>query len=303
MTSTSMSPCLALRFKWKGTKSYTVSMANPHFTEDLPFQHYTLKHRLIAWISMHVFDTATYTVRHGLLKGAKRRGGLGWIPSVLSRGILTAEDQFWSGLNLSGMTVYDIGAFQGLLTLFFALRAKTVISFEPNTQNRKRLVENLTLNGIKNVKVRDVGVGSLRETRKMVLTPLMPGGASVDGRAGENLLRAGVRTLVEEVSIVTLDQEIAEANLPSPDFIKIDTEGWEIEVLRGAHNTLQMHKPMLFLEMHGETVSEKKRKVAEILSFLWNLNYRRIHHVETGTAITPENASVAMEGHLCCHSC
>src|ERR1017187_1843289 len=45
---------------------YTRRMADPNLKEDLPFRHYTLKHRLIAWISMHLFDTATYRVRHGL---------------------------------------------------------------------------------------------------------------------------------------------------------------------------------------------------------------------------------------------
>jgi hypothetical protein len=46
---------------------YTGRMADPNLEEDLPFRHYTLKHRLIAWIRMRLFDTATYTVRHGLL--------------------------------------------------------------------------------------------------------------------------------------------------------------------------------------------------------------------------------------------
>src|ERR1700688_1640008 len=80
---------------------YTQGMASPQLKEDLPFQHYTLKHRLVAWISMHLFHTATYTVRHGLLKGMKRKGGLGWIPALFSPGIMTAEQQFWSGLDLS----------------------------------------------------------------------------------------------------------------------------------------------------------------------------------------------------------
>src|SRR5271157_2033926 len=143
-------------------------MADPDPKEDLPFRHYTLKHRLIAWISMHLFDTATYTVRHGLLKGMKRKGGLGWIPARFSPGIMTAEHKFWSDLNLSGLIVYDVGAFQGLLTMFFASRAKAVVCFEPNAQNHQRLMENLTLNGIGNVKVRKAGVGSRRETRRMV---------------------------------------------------------------------------------------------------------------------------------------
>jgi hypothetical protein len=50
----------------------------------------------------------------------KRKGGLGWIPAAFARGIVTAEQQFWYGLDLNGMAVYDVGAFQGLLTLFFA---------------------------------------------------------------------------------------------------------------------------------------------------------------------------------------
>jgi FkbM family methyltransferase len=275
-------------------------MADSDLKEDRPFRHYTLKHRLVAWISSHFFDTATYTVRHGLLKGMKRKGGLGWVP--LSPDLMTAEQWFWFGLDLSGMTAYDVGAFHGLLTMFFASRAKTVVCFEPNTQNHKRLVENLTLNGLKNVDVRKVGVGSRHEMRRMAGSPLMPGGASVDGKTVEELLRTGMRTVVEEVAIVTLDEEVARAGLPKPDFIKIDIEGWEIEALRGARNTLCSHKPMLFVEMHGETIREKRRKVAEIVAFLWEINYRHIHHIETGTTITPENASVAMEGHLYCHA-
>ena len=101
-------------------------MAAPDLNEDVAFRHYTLKHRVVAWISLHLFDTVTYTVHHGLLKGMKRKGGLGWAPKMFSPGIETAEHRFWSGLDLSGMTVYDIGAFHGLLTLFFASRASEI---------------------------------------------------------------------------------------------------------------------------------------------------------------------------------
>ncbi|MBZ5724546.1 MAG: FkbM family methyltransferase [Acidobacteriia bacterium] len=275
-------------------------MAGPELKEDLPFRHYPLKHRVIAWISLHLFDHATYTVRHGLLKGMKRKGGLGWLPAMFSPGIVTAELQFWSGLDLRGMTVYDVGAFHGLLTLFFASRAKAVVCFEPNTQNYKRLMENLTLNGIKNVEVRKVGVGSRREMRRMVRDPLMPGGASVDGEIVEELLRARVGTVFEDIAITALDEEIPQAGLPAPDFIKVDVEGWEVEVLLGARNTLELYKPALFIEIHGETLREKRRKAAEVVAFLWAIDYRQIRHIETGATITPENTAVAMEGHLYC---
>src|SRR5882724_9643023 len=252
--------------------------------EDRQFQHYTMKHRVVAWISMNLFDNFVYTVRHGLLKGKKRRGGLGWMPVS---GTETAEHRFWNNLDLSGKTVYDVGAFQGLLALFFASKAKTVICFEPNAQNAKRLMENLALNGIANVQLRRTGVGSKSGTMKMVGDPLMPGGSSVDARIIESLLQSGAGTVIAEIPIATLDEEIPAAKLPPPDLIKIDIEGWEIEALRGARNSLISYKPELFLEMHGETIREKKSKVAEIVTFLWEAGYRRIEHVETGAAITP----------------
>lgn len=281
---------------------YATEMADPHLNDESPFRHYSLKHRLTAWISMHLFDSKIYTVRHGLLKNMKRKGGLGWVPAVFSPGIVTAELEFWSHLNLDGLTVYDVGAFQGLLTLFFASRAKAVVCFEPNTQNHQRLMENLQLNGLNNVMVRKVGVGSRSETRRMAASSLMPGGSSVDHQAVEQLLRDGEDTVVEEISVVSLDEEIPKAGLPAPDFIKIDIEGWEIEALHGARNTLELHKPALFLEMHGATAREKKHKVAEIVAFLWEINYRHIRHIETGTAIKPENTALAMQGHLYCQT-
>jgi FkbM family methyltransferase len=177
-----------------------------------------------------------------------------------------------------------------------------VVCFEPNTQNHQRLMENLTLNGIRNVEVRKAGVGSRRETRRMVGSPLAPGGASIDEKAVAELLRAGVQTVDEQISIVMLDEEITQAHLPAPDFIKIDIEGWEIEALKGMRNTLELYKPALFLEMHGETVREKKRKVAEIVAFLWEINYRSIRHIETGSMITPENTAISMQGHLYCQT-
>ena len=274
-------------------------MADPSLNEDLPFRHYTLKHRVIAWISIHLFDGVSYTVRHGLLQGLKRKGGLGWLPGMFASGVETPESRFWKELDLKGLTVYDIGAFHGLLALFFASRAAKVVCFEPNAGNYKRLMENLALNGFRNVSVRKTGVGSRREMLKMAVNPLMPGGSSVDARMVEKMRRSP-DTIVEEVSVVTLDEEIREANLPAPDFIKIDIEGWEIEALRGARQTLVAYKPALFLEMHGESIREKKQKVAEIVAFLWEINYRNILSIETGTPITLENTLVAMEGHLYC---
>jgi hypothetical protein len=127
----------------------------------------------------------------------------------------------------------------------------------------------------------------------------MPGGGSVEPKTVEQLLQSPAGIQKEEIQVTTLDMELA-AGLPAPGFIKIDIEGWEIEALRGARATIMGYRPALFLEMHGETWNEKKRKVAEIVACLNEFGYRDIRHVESGLPITAENSDAAAEGHLYC---
>jgi FkbM family methyltransferase len=256
--------------------------------DDLPFRHYSLRHRAIAWISRHLFDRCTYTVRHGLIRGMRRKGGLGWMPW----GAQTKEEMFWRGLPLAGLVVYDVGAFHGILTMFFAARCKRVVCYEPNQANHARLVENIRLNNLRNVEVRQLGVGAQPGSGTLHYAPAMSGGGTLDPHA-----RGPVS---ERVEVTTLDRDIAASTLPAPDLLKIDIEGWELEALEGARETLATHHPALFLEMHGETMREKRRKAGAIVAFLCDAGYTDIVHVETGAAIRPGAEAVAAEGHLYC---
>jgi FkbM family methyltransferase len=260
--------------------------------DELPFRHYSLRHRAIAWISRHLFDRVTYTVRHGLNRGMRRRGGLGWVPAFFLRGSQTKEEMFWCALALDGMVVYDVGAFHGMLTMFFASRCKQVVCYEPNELNRARLIENACLNNLINVEVREFGVGSEVGSATLSYGPAMAGGGTLDPNATAPVSQA--------VRITTLDHDIAAAKLPAPELIKIDIEGWELEALQGARQALAARHPALFLEMHGNTLREKQRKVSEIVAFLRDAGYQSILHVETGVEITPGNEGVAAEGHLYC---
>ena len=255
---------------------------------DLPFQHYSLRHHVVAWVSRRLFDRCTYTVRHGLICGMKRRGGLGWVPA----GALTKEEIFWRELPLSGLVIYDIGAYHGIMTLFFASRGARVIAYEPNEANHARLIENIRLNKLTNVAVRKLALGAQARSGTLTYHPSMAGGGSVNGNA------AG--TVAQRVEITTLDGDVAAAALPAPHLIKIDIEGWELEALQGARATLDAHHPALFLEMHGDTMREKQRKAQEIVAFLHGAGYADVVHVETGTPVTPENTAIAAEGHLYC---
>jgi len=262
--------------------------------------HYSLRHHATAWVSQTLFDRFSYTVQHGLLKGMKRKGGLGWIPQSLWSPMETPEDGFWKALDMHGQVVYDVGAFHGLLTLFFARQCRQVVCYEPNTKNNARILENLLLNGLTNVTVRKLALGAETGVGDLICTPLMPGTGSLETNIVEALKRSDAPKTSEQVQISTLDRDVAENGLPAPDFIKIDVEGLELEVLRGARNILEQCRPALFLEMHGATMDEKRRKVSEIVAWLEQNGYRRIMHVESGSSISSSNPTIAAEGHLYC---
>jgi FkbM family methyltransferase len=188
--------------------------------------------------------------------------------------------------------IYDIGAFHGMLTLFFASHAAQVIAYEPNEVNHARLTENIRLNNLTNVRVRKLGVGATQGAGTLHFSRAMAGGGSLDAKA--------VGPVSQPVEITTLDYDSAAASLPAPDLIKIDIEGWELEALQGARATLEAHHPALFLEMHGETLRDKRQRASAIVAFLCDAGYTDILHVETGAVITPGEAAMAAEGHLYC---
>lgn len=278
-------------------------MRNESAERERPFRHYSIRNRVVAFISQRFFDHFSYTVRHGLIRGMKRKGGLGWLPQFLARYTETPEDKFWKSLDLRGLVVYDVGAFQGLLTLFFARTCKQVICYEPNPKNYGRLLENIRLNRLTNVTVRKFGLGADTRPATLVFSPLMSGGSSLDTNIIEDMKNLNMPLATEQIQITTLDRDISEAGLLHPGFIKVDVEGLELEVLQGARNALAAYRPRLFLEMHGATMDEKKRKVSQIVAWLEEAGYDRIMHVESGNAVSLSNSCIAAQGHLyCVHS-
>ena len=259
--------------------------------------HYTLRHRVIASLSQRL-DGIIYTQRHGLIRGMKRRGGLGFLPALLAGGSTeTAEHRFLRELDLRDKVVYEIGAFQGILTLFFSTRAKEVIAYEPNPPSYQRVLQNLRLNARPNVRVRNLAVGDLAGSLTLLSDPLMPGGTSGDPTVAGQIKDSSAVTSVT-VPVVTLDHDIASAGLPPPDLIKIDIEGMELPALRGMANLLRERHPELYMEMHGADVEQKNANVRNIVEFVTHLGYTYILHVESGERITAANATRAREGHL-----
>ena len=74
------------------------------------------------------------------------------------------------------------------------------------------------------------------------------------------------------VKLVTLDSEVNELGLV-PSVIKIDVEGWEWEVLKGARKTLEQHRPCLFLSLHPPALMRLGASPHAVLSWLEGFRY------------------------------
>ena len=172
--------------------------------------HFSLKYRFVSSISSQL-QWVTYRSRHGITKGLRRRGGLGFLPRVFAGAATeTAEVQFLRDLPLEKSTVYDIGSFHGLMAMFFSTKAQEVIAYEPNPENRERLSVNLRLNGIEHVSVRPIALGAKSGKISLVWDPSMAGAGTADQDYREQIKSSvgGFREI--EVLVRRLDEDIRE---------------------------------------------------------------------------------------------
>ncbi|MBN8216532.1 MAG: FkbM family methyltransferase [Spirochaetes bacterium] len=206
-----------------------------------------------------------------------------------------AEDLFLERLNLASRTVYDIGAHVGLLTVFFsgAARAGRVLAFEPNPALFHLLEKNLRANRLSGVEALPIAVGDGPGELELSISADHPAMGSLSpwvqsgrGRSDFRLIRVPVRSL----------DDLGESRaLPTPHFVKIDTEGFEYAVLRGMEKILATAHPALFLEMHGTP------DTPQLFSLLQKHGYR-VTHVETGRNITEGGDGTLRAGHLFCEA-
>lgn len=239
-----------------------------------------------------------YTVRHGLAEGLKMKGGLGFISQIRR---LTEEEKFLMDLDLSGQTVYDIGGYEGAFTIFFARavgKNGRVIIFEPHPENINKIMENIRLNKFDNVGVWQIGLGKRREKATLAFRRSELATASVQEDIKAQILQEkGAKAI--QVEIDSLDSQITANNLPKPDFIKIDVEGLEMDVLLGMGETIKGYKPKLLIEIHGVDIERKTENVQRVAGFLMASGYS-IYHVESRKMITSSDIQIAKEGHLYC---
>jgi FkbM family methyltransferase len=147
----------------------------------------------------------------------------------------------------AGWVVLDIGANLGLYSIRQAGRVGPggrVYAFEPNPNVASRLERNLLLNRVYNVTVIPKAVYSITGNVSFALNPR----SSCAGMVVETT--GSPRSHVQEREAVTLDDFVQSASINHIDLLKIDVEGGELEVLRGAKVALARTRNVV-LEYHS----------------------------------------------------
>lgn len=152
-----------------------------------------------------------------------------------------------------GMVVFDVGAHVGFYTLLASVLVGPrgqVVAFEPVQRNLGYLYRHLSLNKISNASVIEAAVSDVDGYAQFAVEA-----DSSMGHLGQN---GGQR-----VRTVVLDALAEDGRLPMPDCLKIDVEGAEVAVLRGALGILRARGPVLFLSTHSPVIHERCRTLLE----------------------------------------
>jgi FkbM family methyltransferase len=193
-----------------------------------------------------------------------------------------AETRFVEQFLRPGMTVLDIGAHHGFHTLLASLRVGSrgrVISFEPSPRERKRLGRNIRFNKCKNVQVEPVALGKSPGKSDFFL---------VEGYSNYcNSLRPPAveeQTRKIQVDMTSLDEYLSRSRIVEVDFIKIDAEGAEVDVLTGARKLLETgeRRPVLLVEVSDTRTRPWGYPARDIIQFLHRWGYEWFELKEDG---------------------
>ena len=160
----------------------------------------------------------------------------------------------------TGMTFVDIGANSGYFSLLVSSilgTAGKIFAIEPTPSTYERMVKNIQYNNFKNIKPYNVALSEKSGFSYIFVDPVSDGSNSLV----ENQNRRKYK-----VTLSTLDDIM----LPSlPDLVKIDVEGFEYEVLKGASKTiLENEKVRLIIEQNRHWLRVRKQGYDNVINLL-----------------------------------
>jgi len=181
----------------------------------------------------------------------------------------------WRFLNRhlkADMVFADIGANQGEFSLFAAKRLQRgrVLAFEPVNIYQRQLKQNVALNTFNNIETFDFGLSD--QSMQMPIYSSDEGIGENEGLA--SIFKSKERSrLVQQIELKVFDDILPAINVSRLDFMKIDVEGAELMVLKGARKSIETYRPYIMLEVSEETYRAAGYSVADVRRFFESLGY------------------------------
>jgi FkbM family methyltransferase len=176
-----------------------------------------------------------------------------------------------------GMHVVDAGANIGLYSIissFLVGKSGKVISFEPSKKTFELFSSNIKLNKVENVQAFNLGLGENVDEKLYLRQDLGYGDAEryiIPNNEDPNPELSNVKneTQKEEILLDSLDNMVGKLCILKIDFIKIDTEGFEFYVLKGAKNVIKTN-PQIIIMMECTALGTKRANTTqeEVFEFL-----------------------------------
>jgi FkbM family methyltransferase len=174
----------------------------------------------------------------------------------------------------TGDVCYDVGGYRGFFSGVCALAgARAVHVFEPLPDNISRIESLIEANPALPLTLHRMAVGAEVGETEFVVMPESSMGKLTGSRFQPEAWSGETVT----VSIESLDHLCSSGAIPVPNLIKIDVEGAEAMVLKGAEGILRERHPRLFLELHSRPLAK------ECSQLLLGIGYG-IRTLETGKA-------------------
>ncbi|MDF3820182.1 FkbM family methyltransferase [Leptospira sp. 96542] len=184
--------------------------------------------------------------------------------------------------------IFDIGANIGSISLPFAKNFSNsiVYAFEPTFYAFGKLNENLSLNPDLKKRIYPVQV-FLSDEIKEVNNKAVYSSWKVDGSKQDHPIHGGILQKAIDKQI-TLDSFVKDQKLTTVDLIKIDVDGFELDILRGAGNTIDRFRPIIVFEFMGHTGESTKGEFAKYFDLFEKKNYK-LFDSKTKHALTVDN--------------